>query len=277
VFTLGDLNFRRFLANVELGGFSSLMRLLVGAERHNNLLAELDLNHFMLFQGLYGPWRRYDKDHCIVLMDGFTVICPYRDLYVLNEVREARQTVFCNETVFDIGAHYGFYSLYASRLIGENSKVYSFEPCRRSFNFLRLNCGINKTDNIIPFQIGLSDHDGFDKLYYCTNPSGHSMVFGNFSGYEQVRVCKLDTFISAIQLGQLDYVKVDVEGAELPVLQGAEETLRSFKPRLSVAAYHYENEANDVKRWLEYLGYKPITITSRNIIGHIYNIHVCAS
>jgi len=71
-----------------------------------------------------------------------------------------------------------------------------------------------------------------------------------------VNVKRLDTAAKEYQVQRLDFIKIDVEGAELLLLKGAEKTLREFRPNLAIAAYHYPKEIDDLCDYLVDYDYK---------------------
>jgi FkbM family methyltransferase len=241
---------------MERRSFRFLTNLLLGNERGNFVANQVNFGYVFAKQGLYGTVHRYDKNHCVVSRHGFTFICSFGDLSLIDEVSEVYQLPSEGNTVIDVGGHYGFYSLPASRAVGKTGKVFAFEPCYESFKFLLANCRVNNLNNVLPFQIALSDFDGIDKLFYGRTPSSHSMIRGQCLGYENVRVNRLDTIVEQLlKLDKVDMIKIDAEGAELRILKGAEKSLKRFKPRLFIASYHYAGEAEEIDKWLNYLDY----------------------
>jgi hypothetical protein len=69
-----------------------------------------------------------------------------------------------------------------------------------------------------------------------------------------VSTVSIDDFVARENLPQVNFIKMDIEGAELPALQGAEETLRNFKPRLAISLYHRDTDLVDIPRYLNGLG-----------------------
>jgi FkbM family methyltransferase len=136
----------------------------------------------------------------------------------------------------DAGANEGFYTVFASRRVGETGSVWAFEPSRREMDRLTANVRLNGLANVRSFCVALADEDTeAEFLVAGEEHSGHNTL-GHFV-YESglnVRVCvpirRLDSVLQESPLERLDFLKVDVEGAELRVLSGARDTLRKFRP-----------------------------------------------
>ena len=171
---------------------------------------------------------------------------------------------------FDIGANIGWYSLLFGKRFPD-LKIHSFEPLPRSFQYLKKHIEINGCRNIEPYNRGFGKEDG--ELEFFFNPAGSgNAALVNHTPDQQVethrcRVGRLDDFV--LQSGAVpDFVKCDVEGAELFVFQGAVETLRRHRPavftemlRKWAADFHYDpNEIIDLFRGL---GYRCYSITDQ--------------
>ncbi len=127
---------------------------------------------------------------------------------------------------FDIGANIGLFSLHASNIIGENGKIFAFEPTPVTFDRLKKNIDINKFLNINAENIGLSDATGVVKFNVSNNGfdawnSFATLVDAGECTEIQVPTNTLDNYISISETEKIDLIKLDVEGWELNVLKGA--------------------------------------------------------
>jgi FkbM family methyltransferase len=114
-------------------------------------------------------------------------------------------------------------------------KVYAFEPDHYNFSILCKNIIRNKVeDKIIPVQKILSNRTGTFSLYATSSAGSVALTEGN----ETVEGITLDSFVEKEGLQKLDFIKLDVEGAELEVLEGAVETIKKFKSKMAISAYH---------------------------------------
>lgn len=133
---------------------------------------------------------------------------------------------------FDIGGNIGFYSLHLSKIF-PCLQIYTFEPVPKTFSYLKNNVEINKSKNINIHNFGFSDKESDLKFYYYKTGSGNASS-ANLSPSSEVeelvcRVTKLDTFTQKNNLS-IDFIKCDVEGAELFVFQGGVQTIKKYRP-----------------------------------------------
>jgi FkbM family methyltransferase len=138
-------------------------------------------------------------------------------------------------TVLDIGAHHGYYTLLFSRKAGPEGKVVAFEPSRRERRRLALHLQINRCKNVATEDCALGEAEGTEQLYLADpSESGcNSLRRPDVSARTKlvsVRTRSLDRVLGERGIEHVDFIKLDVEGAELSVLKGAPELLRR-RPR----------------------------------------------
>ena len=138
--------------------------------------------------------------------------------------------------VYDIGANVGAYSLVAARRVGSNGHVYAFEPGYATFAHLCDNIVLNGCESTItPLSIPLSAATGLTRFTYHKLYPGDARHRGLAAGslseegapvYQQpVPAMRLDDLVRTFGVRPPDHVKLDVDGAELSVLEGARGTL----------------------------------------------------
>jgi len=126
-------------------------------------------------------------------------------------------------------------------------KVYAFEPDPNSFSILSENIKRNKVlDKIIPVQKVLSNRVGTFFLY-ATNGGGSAALDG---GNQTIEGITLDSFVQEEGLERVDFIKLDVEGAELEVLEGAVETIKKFKPKMAISVYHKPEDVITIPKFI---------------------------
>jgi len=131
-------------------------------------------------------------------------------------------------TFIDVGANKGDFSLIASKIAGIEGKVLSFEPEPDNCSWVRKSIEMNNYTNIQLFDLALGDSNGKAKLYIGEKSGWHSLVpdqTGRGMGEIEVTTRTLDSLLEEIECPAVDMIKIDVEGAELEVLYGAEKTL----------------------------------------------------
>lgn len=176
----------------------------------------------------------------------------------------------------DIGANIGLFTLIAACRVGENGRVYSFEPTFETYQRLNENIKINNFNNVYSYQWGLAEtesagllfkfQDGYDAWNSFAKP-----IAGKAFITETVQCKRLDDFvIENTLLGNVTMMKIDVEGWETRVIKGAREMLsRKDAPVLMVefteeAAKSAGSSCKDLYRLLEGFGYQMSTYNSKS-------------
>lgn len=165
----------------------------------------------------------------------------------------------------DVGAHVGFYTLLASMLVEKTGRVIAFEPFPRNITYLEKHLRLNGVQNVTLFKAAVSDHPGT-----TTFQEGPSSAMGQISdeGNLVVELVSLDDLYLKGIIPLPDFLKIDVEGAELSVLNGARRILAEASPTIFLATHGAEVHANCLSL-LQKLGY---TCTS---LDHSKGIKTC--
>jgi FkbM family methyltransferase len=228
-------------------------RLLLGRDATVSFKRVMLFNHFLYKS--YGKIIQISDRECLVTDREYCVIAPLQEIWILDEVKRVYLQPKPGDVVIDAGAHYGFYSLLASRLVEDKGLVLSFEPAPINYQRLLTNIKINNACNVKAFKMALGDKDGRAKLFLSKATGTHSIITPKISEkYENtvnVRMRKIDTMVQELVLKRVDLIKIDTEGAELMILKGARQTLTKFKPKLTIAAYHTPGEAEKIAYWLK--------------------------
>ena len=135
-------------------------------------------------------------------------------------------------TFFDIGANIGWYSIYFRKLFG-NMKIHAFEPIASTCEEFRKNILLNKAEPIHVNNFGLADKNQTVDFYVSPSLLAASSLADTFKSDDKIKIAseirRLDDYCMENAV-QPDFIKCDVEGAELLVFRGAEETLTEAKP-----------------------------------------------
>jgi FkbM family methyltransferase len=132
-------------------------------------------------------------------------------------------------TFIDVGANKGDFSLIASRLLGDGGTVLAFEPEPHNHEWLRKSVELNGYGNVHTFRIALAEKNGKATLHLGEKSGYHTLVGGVLlqeRGSIPVEVRTLDSILDELGIASFDMMKIDVEGAELQVLEGASQVLR---------------------------------------------------
>ena len=146
------------------------------------------------------------------------------------------KTVSKSSVAYDIGAHVGFYTLLASELVGGGGKVIAFEPNPRNLKYLKKHLEINHCDNVMVIEAAVSDKSG---ISHFNEGGGSSMGTLSEDGYLTVNTINIDELVGNGKIPAPDYIKIDVEGAELLVLKGAKSTLINYSPKMFLATHSH--------------------------------------
>jgi len=136
------------------------------------------------------------------------------------------------ETVVDVGAHIGFYTLKAARDVGPKGTVIAIEPDPQNFLLLSENIAINHFHNVIAVNAALSDAAGRRLFYACADPIVSGFQPSSRTRIREVKTVRtmtLSELLQSLGIDRADWIKVDVEGEELRVLKGGRSVLQNVK------------------------------------------------
>lgn len=135
------------------------------------------------------------------------------------------------DTVLDVGANFGYYSVMCSKLVGANGQVISSEPTAYFRERFTHHISKNNCSNITLLPFGFSDKE--NTLEIKIDASTATMHMPEQDAYlktEQIKLVTLDSYIKDNKVDKLDFIKVDIDGHEPKFLNGAEQTISKFKP-----------------------------------------------
>ena len=166
-----------------------------------------------------------------------------------------------NMVVADIGANFGYYSLLFSSLVGQQGHVFAFEPSARFRSRLEEHIEMNKARNITVVDRGLSDkEETLSLLMGGDTASFHWVGKDDPLDIEKVTLTTLDKFVQAHSLSGLDFIKIDIDGHEPRFLEGARESLLTFRPIIimefmQLALLKAGSSVQDLAERLQKMGY----------------------
>ncbi|MET0622614.1 MAG: FkbM family methyltransferase [Pyrinomonadaceae bacterium] len=179
------------------------------------------------------------------------VLATFRlEQYAYRDRIRARE----GDVVIDGGAFIGDTGLYFAARVGPEGKVYAFEFEERGLEILGKNLALNPhlSDRIrvVPHAMWCeSDRP----LGYEPNGPATTVALRE-SGEASVTTLSIDDLVKGEGLVKVDFVKMDIEGAELSALKGAEATLRAFRPTLAISVYHREEDFAEIPAYINSLG-----------------------
>jgi FkbM family methyltransferase len=141
------------------------------------------------------------------------------------------------DIVVDVGAHIGKYTIIASKMVGPRGKVIAIEAHPANYDILKENIFLNKLSNIIPLNYAVHSRETLVKLYEPGREEGFTIYNTimtdrtslNSQKYIEVKANTLDSLLLENRIKEVNWIKIDVEGAEFEVLKGATNILSSSK------------------------------------------------
>lgn len=153
--------------------------------------------------------------------------------------------------VIEGGAFYGETALWLADCVKSQGKVFAFEMESKTIEVLNRNIARNKAENIVQVvQKGLWDED---KTLYAEDDSFSARCVEDSKLNNKVHVMKIDSFMEENRIEKMDFIKMDIEGAELKALKGAAETIKRFKPKLAICVYHKPDDLLEIPFYIKSL------------------------
>ena len=234
-------------------GTRFLLRVFLGRRTRDRLFSERNLN-FKDF--LYSSAKILRVDNYLLLdihvpNHDYRIHCPLNkeDFIVMTKHEEQIMGLFRpseGDTVVDIGAHMGRYTIPCSKSAGMSGKVVAIEAHPYNFRILQHNLRLNKLKNVSALNCAVYSNRARLKLYLPDEDLGYTMhhslmtnyLASKYSNeieqkYIEVEADTLDNLLKARGINEVNWIKIDVEGAELEVLKGAREIL-STNTRISI-------------------------------------------
>ncbi|MEA5466506.1 FkbM family methyltransferase [Leptothoe sp. PORK10 BA2] len=185
-----------------------------------------------------------DKLENFTLLDGSKLQYPLKTTigklltignFELAELKFLMTSVNSGDVVFDIGANGGIFTVIAAKKVGENGHVYAFEPGGRELEILKRNIELNGLTNVTVVEVAVSNESGETKFAISEDGAMNSISETQHPGqkiqsWTTVPVVTLDEFVAEQKIDHINFIKVDVEGAEKLVFDGAESLLDSHEP-----------------------------------------------
>jgi FkbM family methyltransferase len=241
------------------------------------------------FQTKYGFFTCYSND--IVFSSSLRSSKIYEEdlitQYIVPILKKYDNEIF----ILDIGGHIGTHTILYSRLL--NCRIIAFEPQKRIYELLQKNVHDNQLTNCTlhncavghtNIRTTLSDtlYDGYNcKIEYDVNKILNYGGIGLGENGEQVNMITIDS----LNLDKCDYIKIDIEGAEILALMGAESTIHKFKPLIwfectdktvsdeMKKSMDINFEIPNIIDYLTKFGYSFYELNESNILAFIQNKH----
>jgi FkbM family methyltransferase len=225
-------------------GLRILLRLALGKKRRDRFYVKRGLDFGVFWYKTFKFLRpgnstllkfkvpKYDYEfYCRINKDDFKIMTIHEDDII------KRFTPKEGDIVIDIGAHIGLYTIISSKRVGANGKVVAIEADPSNFEMLNSNIKLNQLTNVIPLNYAVHSKETKVKLYLPSGESGftkYNTIMPNWINaqekFVEVNANTLDYLLQLNEIRQeeVNWIKIDVEGAEFEVLKGATNVLSIY-------------------------------------------------
>jgi FkbM family methyltransferase len=253
-------------------GLRILLRIALGRKRRDRIFIEqgFDFNTF-----LYRVFKILRLDNSMLLK----ISVPKHDYKFYCRINREDLVFMTNheddiiehftpkqgDIVVDIGAHMGRYTIISSKRVGTNGKVVAIEAHPGNFEMLNRNIKLNQLTNVIPLNYAVYSKETKIKLYVPGEESGYTVyntIMSNRTGNEdkfvEVNANTLDYLLQLNQIREeeVNWIKIDVEGAEFEVLKGATNVLSKSKDIALLIEIHGPDNYIPVVEFLNLYNFK---------------------
>jgi len=178
------------------------------------------------------------------------------EMFILNKL------VIKDKIALDVGANYGSYTYLLERLI-PSDKIYAFEPIPKLYNRLKkvfpkvnvFDFALSDSTGIAKFKIPQMNH----KIFYSRGTLQTNIVETNETGRVEINVntIALDSFVEKNNIGDIGFIKIDVEGNEMNVIKGGLRTIKKNKPvmQIEIEQRHHKEDINGIIDSIKEFGY----------------------
>ena len=175
--------------------------------------------------------------------------------------------------MLDCGAHIGEFTLAGAAAMGPDAEIHSFEPDPRNFEYLKENVARNQLNRVVVNQCAVGENDGEVKFHLGLDPTASSVGLESHTqtvNVITVQVKNLSHYAEAHRLERVDFLKIDVEGAELAAVKGASDLLKKYKPGLLFIECDDHDNEMPVANFLISLGYRVVHREHGGIHPHLF-------
>jgi FkbM family methyltransferase len=253
-----------FIVKVIYLGLRTSLRVTLGRERRDRICSKYELDFASLWYKFYKILKHTDESllkltmpkynfefYCRKNKDDFTTMTMREDDII--EQFHPRQ----GDIVVDVGAHIGKYTIIASKRVGANGKVIAIEAHPGNYEMLNRNIKLNGLTNVIPLNYAVYSKETKIKLFLPAEKSNHT-VYNTLiptrakdgENFVEVNANTLDNLLqkNGIIQEQVNWIKIDVEGAEFEVLKGATSVLSKSKDICLLIEIHNIEDGKNLYR-----------------------------
>jgi FkbM family methyltransferase len=145
-----------------------------------------------------------------------------------------------DDVIIDAGAFIGDTAVFFHHKLGGRCQIHSFELLDENLALLQHNLERNgvRDEQIVLNKLALTDKTGDEIVIASGASQGSTSIFGQGGRGDRVQTITLDDYVMRLNLERVDFIKMDIEGAETQALAGARQTIQHFRPKLAICLYH---------------------------------------
>ncbi len=197
--------------------------------------------------GTFGKLRHYDFNYnnkrYIADCLGFKYYLHRRQYFFNYEEVSVEPSE--GDFVIDAGAWLGDTAIVFGKAVGGKGKFFAFDPVENHLEVLEHNIKQNLDCNIEAIPFGLADTD-----VYCPPIRLNTYSPGFNSQNQNVPLRSLDSLVKEGVIPKINYIKMDIEGAELSAIKGAQSSIQKFRPKLAISLYHKRNDIFEIPLYI---------------------------
>lgn len=175
-----------------------------------------------------------------VFFNGISVkLCTKKCEEAFNQGYLEQYRIKKGDIVIDCGAYVGAFAIYAAKIVGDGGCVIAFEPDDENYKNLIKNVSLNELKNVIPIKKGLWCNSTTLRFRSSQGEASSLVIDDNQSkNIVDVDVVSLDDELENLNINRVDFIKMDIEGAEIEAIKGATRLLKNNCVNLAIASYH---------------------------------------
>lgn len=174
------------------------------------------------------------------------------------------------DTVIDCGANQGVFTTAFATYVGSQGRVLAFEPMKYACDLIEKNLSLNGLENTMVVNAAVSDREGTATLD-VSHGVGAASISNDYGGAEtvQVETVTIDEVVQIRELGPVNFMKLDIEGAELIALRGAARTIARDRPIVCLEISGHDSSDADVAahEHMLSLGYAPFVFEDDHLVA----------
>ena len=196
-----------------------------------------------------------------------------KGVYEPFETLQVNSILKSGDVFVNIGANFGYYTLLASKLVGQTGKVYAFEPEPKNLFLLKNNVTQNNLKNVEVSDFAVSNQDGLQLDLYTDqknigNPSLSLRNIPNLMGHVRVQTITLDSYFKDSGLPEINLIQMDTQGSEGNIIDGAAELIQKYHPVIIMEFWPYGlknlgTEASSLLKKMSAFGYSRMVLNEQ--------------